>query len=347
MPQIDRKKMKKIIDAHCLQNKLILIGKPDKKGTIYFLKAAHDMGVTVHVMDRNHMDYEALDGAIVKIDPPYHDTDCIDDVQGIGAEYTEFLEGLLACKNTRFLNHPKAIAEVFNKIRCKEKLHAANIPCTQMFSGDPKDISSLQRLMKDNKSQSIFIKPVFGSGAAGAMAYRFEEKTGRQALYTASSIIKNTLVNTKKIKVHREPTAIYKILTKSLEQPMVVERWTPKDSILGQTYDIRVLYLFGKIHYMVARLSKSPITNLHLNNRALEIEKIGLSPETMEQIETICHNAMDLFPGLAYAGIDVLIEKTTKKPYIIEINGQGDLIHKDVYGENIIFKRQIEGMMKC
>ena len=46
------------------------------------------------------------------------------------------------------------------------------------------------------------------------------------------------------------------------------------------------------------------------------------------------------------AGIDVLLEKGTMKPYIIEINGQGDLIYQDIYDENRIYKRQIEMMQK-
>ena len=41
-------------------------------------------------------------------------------------------------------------------------------------------------------------------------------------------------------------------------------------------------------------------------------------------------------------GLDVLLEKDSEKPYIIEMNAQGDLMHKDVYGDNIIYKRQIE-----
>ena len=40
----------------------------------------------------------------------------------------------------------------------------------------------------------------------------------------------------------------------------------------------------------------------------------------------------------------MLLEQGTMKPYIIEINGQGDLIYQDIYGENRIYKRQIEMM---
>lgn len=45
---------------------------------------------------------------------------------------------------------------------------------------------------------------------------------------------------------------------------------------------------------------------------------------------------------LQYAGVDVLIERGTDIPYIIEVNGQGDHIYQDMYADNSIYTRQIE-----
>ena len=42
--------------------------------------------------------------------------------------------------------------------------------------------------------------------------------------------------------------------------------------------------------------------------------------------------------------MDVLLEKGSRKPYIIEMNAQGDLLHRDIYGENRIYRRQVEIM---
>ena len=39
--------------------------------------------------------------------------------------------------------------------------------------------------------------------------------------------------------------------------------------------------------------------------------------------------------------MDVLLEKGSLEPRIIEMNAQGDLLHRDVYNENRIYKRQI------
>ncbi|EPZ8049302.1 STM4014 family protein, partial [Salmonella enterica subsp. enterica] len=45
------------------------------------------------------------------------------------------------------------------------------------------------------------------------------------------------------------------------------------------------------------------------------------------------------------AGIDVLLT-TSLTPYIIEINGQGDLIYQDAQQNNLIYQTQIRAMRK-
>ncbi len=64
------------------------------------------------------------------------------------------------------------------------------------------------------------------------------------------------------------------------------------------------------------------------------------------EIRCLCRDAMKLFPGLLSAGIDILLEKGTLRPRIIEINGQGDLIYQDIYAENTIYKQQVGEMRK-
>ncbi|EHQ7586508.1 hypothetical protein KSO20_004262, partial [Salmonella enterica subsp. enterica] len=54
---------------------------------------------------------------------------------------------------------------------------------------------------------------------------------------------------------------------------------------------------------------------------------------------------MRLFPGIRLAGIDVLLT-TSLTPYIIEINGQGDLIYQDAQQNNLIYQAQIRAMRK-
>lgn len=46
------------------------------------------------------------------------------------------------------------------------------------------------------------------------------------------------------------------------------------------------------------------------------------------------------------AGLDIMLDKKTGKPRIIEINGQGDLLYADIYGENRIYGAQIRRMAR-
>ena len=43
--------------------------------------------------------------------------------------------------------------------------------------------------------------------------------------------------------------------------------------------------------------------------------------------------------------MDILLEKGSLRPRVIEMNGQGDLIYQDIYDKNKIYRHQAE-MMK-
>ena len=140
--------------------------------------------------------------------------------------------------------------------------------------------------------------------------------------------------------------AIRELISYLLPLGVMAERWVPKDTVNGMSYDLRVVVQFGAAAHIVVRQSKGSITNLHLNNRAETVEVLSLTKQQYEAIEELCVQAVGLFDGLTYAGVDVLLDKKNKSPYIIEMNGQGDLIYQDIYHENRIYKRQLEMMQK-
>lgn len=154
------------------------------------------------------------------------------------------------------------------------------------------------------------------------------------------------LCNTKTLYRMENPQEIFALLEKLLKLGVIVERWHPKDIFQGKSYDLRVVYQFGRIEYIVVRQSNGPITNLHLNNQAGNIESLGFSKDKLKELEKLCGKAMSYFPELSMAGIDVMLDKGSRKPRIIEINGQGDLIYQDIYGENCIYGKQIEELCK-
>ncbi len=60
----------------------------------------------------------------------------------------------------------------------------------------------------------------------------------------------------------------------------------------------------------------------------------------MREIDRLCASAMEPFEGLSMAGLDILLEKNTLRPLVIEMNGQGDLIYQDIFHENRIYREQ-------
>ena len=103
------------------------------------------------------------------------------------------------------------------------------------------------------------------------------------------------------------------------------------------------MYVNGEIVWRVVRTSSQPITNLHLQNEAIRFADLNLPAEKVAEIDTLCLNARNSIRTYTLPGLDVLLTQNLT-PYIIEINGQGDLIYQDTCEQNIIYQRQIQVM---
>lgn len=278
---------------------------------------------------------------VVKIDAPAWESSRLSDLGELTDQYVEWLHRLSGLPVGAFLNHPLEIAEVLDKRRCKEKLIQNNVPVTQMYSQRFSCGEELISYLKEHRIGQVFVKPVRGSGAAGVAALRFSPGNGRMALYTCAASEQDALFNTKRM-YRLEGKKAVDFLDRLLKLDCVVERWHGKASWQGYCYDLRVILQGGRVDYILPRLSKGPITNLHLNNHSVEFGELHLERKTTERIEEVCLRAAGCYPGLCSMGMDVLLEQGSLEPRIIEINAQGDLLHRDVYGENRIYKRQID-----
>lgn len=282
---------------------------------------------------------------IIKIDPPSYRTCSLEQMKENLEEYQKILNKLQESEFS-FLNTPAAILQALDKRGCKRRLQKAGIPVTKMVLERVENAEQLMAFMEEERLSAVFIKPVLFSGAAGVMAFRIQPGTGQMMAYTSCRLVEGELVNTKRLSCLRDRKEILTLLNAILQLDVMVERWYPKSVFHGKSYDLRVVYQFGHMAHMVVRQSRGPVTNLHLNNQAVQIAELGLSENMLEQIDHLCQEAMELFPGLACGGMDILIEKNEQKPYIIEINGQGDLIYQDIFGENRIYQEQVLYLMQ-
>ena len=296
------------------------------------------------LLEQDIVDLEALEGAVIKIDPPSYETVQLVQMQKFLEDYQNNLK-IMMQMSCQFLNEPEAILKLLDKKETKLQLQSHEVPVTKMFDEDVWCLEQLLELMKKKRCYSVFVKPRCFSGAAGVVAFRIHPVNGKMRMYTSCQMDGDCLVNTKKMIVLDNKQEIASFMEKLLELGCIVERWYPKDEFEGKSYDLRVVYQFGHIAYIVVRQSRGPITNLHLNNHAMDIKELGLSQEKIQEIESVCKQAVEVFPGLNVVGIDIMLEKGTLRPLIIEMNGQGDLIYQDIYGENLIYSEQIEKML--
>lgn len=338
-------------------NRIILLGNPGTKRAAYFQKAAAEVGVPCRLWEWGQPKGEGVSDAFLKIDPPLWDSCDLEDLAGYVKGYRKDLLDLAQLAETcglRFLNHPEAILDLLDKERCKRTLRQAGVPVTELLEEqgedlwrDPiRDTERLMGCMEERRIFQVFIKPRYGSGASGTAAFRFQPGSRRMVLYTCAAIEPQTgrLVNTKRLRQFSGEEGVTALLDRILALDHVVERWYAKAVYQGFSYDLRAVMQDGQMDLLLARLSRGPITNLHLNDYPLPAEALGLPRDTLDAVRGACQKAMMCYPGLQSAGIDILLEKGSLRPRVIEMNGQGDLIYQDIYGENRIYRHQVEMM---
>jgi glutathione synthase/RimK-type ligase-like ATP-grasp enzyme len=325
---------------------ILLIGEEKSKRSEYFMKAADALGFALKIIAPSYFsktqasDFSILKGCAVKIDPPDMNSACINELNIFMRQYSLWLEKLQSIPNVRYLNTPQAIFQTLDKAYCKRVLLDVGLPTAPYFP-EINSICELRQIVSEKKLTGVFIKPRLGSGAAGVIAYRRNPKTAEEVIYTTAQKQNERLYNTKKLRRICNTQEITNIVNGVLKIGAVTEKWIPKAHTNSKPYDIRAVWQFDKIKYAVARLSRGTITNLHIGGKSVNLDELCLSNQTLYEIEELCRNAVSCFPGLNVAGFDILLEQNTFKPYIIEINGQGDFMHKNLYCENTLYKDQL------
>lgn len=344
----------------------VLIGTEGKRYQ-YFLKAWQEGPETLTFLDIQDPDLVAhlRPGDRIKIDPMKNDSIYLADLGENMAKYRRILQGLqdfeIFCqkrpgqsgggKPSPFLNSPQSLAQTLNKKECKQILVKNQVRVTPMLDFAGKTYGELVAYLAKHNLSQVFIKPNLGSGGAGILALRYHPGQNRALGQTTISQLNLggrqglAYVNTKRLHLIKDQDQIRDLVNFLLDLGSIVEIWLPKATCKGLTYDLRVVYQWGKIAFIQARGGRGPITNLHLNNLPLAFKDLGLKEESLAEIDLLCRRASQSFANLRVAGYDILLEKNGQEAYIIEVNGQGDLIYQDIYDQNQIYKEQVEMMV--
>jgi glutathione synthase/RimK-type ligase-like ATP-grasp enzyme len=257
---------------------------------------------------------------------------------------------LADCPPHQRMNHAPDVAVMFDKPACHALLLRQGISVPRSL-GSVESYEALLEAMAQSRCSRVFVKLAHGSSASGVVAYRRQGDGRQQAITTvemAPTGGETRLYNTRRICAYDDPRQIAALIDALCRHRVHVEEWIPKAGHAGQVFDLRIVVIGGKVRHCAARLSHSPMTNLHLlNQRDTSEELLGRIPvSTWEAVRQSCLEAMRCFPSSLYAGLDVLIDPSFRRHAILEINAFGDLLPGVLHRGQDTYVAEIEAMQE-
>ena len=327
---------------------IIVVSNFLSKRIEYFIEAGKHLQVEVRFMTYGELFncLPQLRQAVINLEPCVSDETNFLKYALLNQAYKETLQRLGEMRlsdDVCFLNTPHALLRALDKKETKQVLMDRGLKVTPMLPS-PRSFDELRELLT-GCGRGCFLKPRYGSGAGGVMAIRYQPNRNKWVVYTTLQQVDGVIHNTKRI--HRLSTEkeMIPLAEAVMQTEAILEEWIPKEQLQGENYDLRVVCRESEIDYIVVRCSKGSITNLHLNNKAHWWNELSLPEVVRQQIYFQCQEAVQSL-DLQYAGVDVLIERGTDIPYIIEVNGQGDHVYQDMFAHNSIYIQQIKNIKK-
>ncbi len=228
----------------------------------------------------------------------------------------------------QFMNLPKDIATMFDKWLCGILFSDAGIPTPQVHNGIG-DYDRLLETMRMTGRKRMFVKLAYGSSASGVVALEVTRQHERaitsMEMVPATSSGGIEFYNSLRIRTYTDSSEIRTLINWLIQQGVQIEDWIPKAKIDGRNFDVRYVAIGDESKHRVLRSSDYPMTNLHLGNQR-EADWPDDPRIDIQQIEKLSQKTKDLFPNSLYAGVDICLDRTTMRPYVLEINAFGDLL---------------------
>jgi hypothetical protein len=224
---------------------------------------------------------------------------------------------------------PDDILTMFDKRACHARLEGAGVVVPRGL-GRVDSYDELVAAMECAGCPRVFVKPTHGSSASGVIAY--QTSRGRHLATTTVELVRVRgelqLYNSRRLREYRDQAEIAALVDAICRQRAHVEQWVPKAGIGERVFDLRVVVIGGLARHVVVRMSRGPMTNLHLLNQR------GVWADVLEQMgdaawsdaRQTCERAMACFPASLHAGIDLLIGTDYRRHAVLEVNAFGDLL---------------------
>jgi hypothetical protein len=236
---------------------------------------------------------------------------------------------LAACPDHVAMNPPAAIAAMFDKRRCHATFTGMGIACPRGL-GAVRSYDELRDRMGETNIRRVFVKLAHGSSASGVVALESGPR-GQQA-FTTVELVRGRgeirLYNSRRIRRYADTRDIADLIDALGREGVQVEQWVPKAGLAGHAFDLRVVVIAGRAGHVVVRLSRSPLTNLHLKNPRGDLATLRarMPPGAWEAAMRASERAARAFAGCSYAGVDLAITPGFRRNAVLEINAFGDLL---------------------
>jgi hypothetical protein len=239
---------------------------------------------------------------------------------------------LNACPPHRLLNDVDDVGVMFDKRLCHARLASAGVAVPRAL-GPVRNFEALTSRMRDAGWRRVFIKLAHESSGSGVVAYQSGGPGGamRRAVTTVEMVREGgdlRLYNSRRLRTYTDGREIATLIDALARHRVHVEQWVPKAGIDGRTFDLRVVVIAGRARHAIARLSRSPITNLHLLNDRADPAPVRrrMGDDAWHAAMDACERAMACFPRSLHGGVDLLITTDFRCHAVLEVNAFGDLL---------------------
>lgn len=214
---------------------------------------------------------------------------------------------------------PLAIAEMFDKTRTCEKLHAAEVPVPEWLA-ESRDVFA--EVSSDGGWPVAYLKLNTGSSATGIIT--LARAGDRFRGVTTLAEIDARFYNSRLVRT-LTGDELQRAADFVTGEGAIAQRGIPMAQIDGQNFDVRVVCVHAKPVGVIFRLSPHPMTNLHLGGRRGDYDRCRAAIPTRDWLDALdhCAEAAACFDS-TIAGVDLLFERGFRRHYVLEVNAFGD-----------------------
>jgi hypothetical protein len=268
---------------------------------------------------------------------------------GLRAALRLIADQLAACPAHQLMAAPGDILTMFDKRACHARLEAAGVAVPRSL-GAVESYDELVAAIERTGCTRVFVKPAHGSSASGVIAY--QTSRGRHLATTTVELVcergEARLYNSRRLREYRDQHQIATLIDAICRQRAHVEQWLPKASVAERVFDLRVVVIGGRVHHVVVRTSRGPMTNLHLLNQrgvwADVLERMG--DAAWAKARQTCERASACFPASLHAGVDLLIGADYRRHAVLEVNAFGDLLPGVLYDGMDTYTAEIRSFLR-